>query len=221
MDIDKISTFLKAKKPLDILNSISQANTGDFDVKLVIRLVSNSGYVTEGIPLHIADGFSVIYNVQYNNVSYVDVSSIASIEVPLKQNVAEILTDGAYFEISDSETPSRLELKRKIQDASDNYVQQYGVSLSTQLFDDKELGNVERYQFKKVMLLLTNAIDKIATDDFGKASLEGMSSINIGSTENELEVEKNEDRLSVKFNLKRKIGIDVENKLIEKIESKL
>lgn len=221
LDVAKISGFLKPKKPLDIFSSVSHYNAEGSSDKIAIRVISSSGYVIEGFPITNDADICVIYDVKKNSISYVITKSIVAIEIKYEESVAGILTDDAYFEISNSDAPSRLELNRKLKQLSEQCTQQHGFTITTQLLEDQALGGKERHQFNSVLDMIGECIVKIATDDLSMASLRSLRTMVLGRTNREFNVSKDLDKLAVNFNLSHKVGKVLEKIVIEQIEMNL
>jgi hypothetical protein len=221
LDVDKISGFLKPKKPLDIFSSVSHYNAEGSGNKIAIRIISSSGYVIEGFPMTNDGDICVIYDVKKNSISYVDTKSIVVIEIKYEERVAGILTDDAYFEISNSDVPSRLQLNRNLKQLSEQCVQQHHFMITTQLLENNKLGEKERHQFNSVLEMIGQCIVKIAADDLGKVSLGNIGTMILGRTTEEFNVSKDSDKLAVNFNLSHKLDKVLEKIVIEQIEMNL
>lgn len=223
MNLDKIIPLLKTEQPSDILRKVVAWNEtkSNHRNKASVRIGIGAGFQVEGVPLKIDKNGSAIFSTQDGSITYVSAFGISGIQILNPSMVMEILTDGSYFEIPESEVPTTLELKRNLKSFEHFLKDTYSIDIKGKVLDNEIETDAEKFQFQQFLNILQNTIQKLATDNLGKEALEGISTINISASEVFGVQQNSNGNLSIGIDFKNKFEANFKDKLQETLELNL
>lgn len=223
MDVNKLLPLLKTGKPSDIFKKIVLFNSkADRQQRAIVRIGLGSGFMVEGTPIKIDEAGNVIFTASDQSISYINSNSISGIQVLNPKVLLEVLTDGSYFEVDESNVPTSLELKRNLKNLEDFLKDNYGISVESDALENSIDSDAEKFQFGEFLNILQNSIQNVADDSLGKEALKTLSGMNITVSENKLEVKKiGNANLSLGVNFKNKFADGFKTDLQAALESNL
>lgn len=223
MEITKIITSVNINSPFEILKKIVVFNSDieNSTKKITIHISLSTGFSYRGIPLKIDSDDNVIFTSLEKTISFINLRNLVAIEILEPMGALEVLTDGAYFEISEADLPTNLELKRTFKDKSDALKSSFGCYVSTDILDNRLLNDVEKYQIKKFSIILEEIINQIAEDDLGEKALQHLKEIKIIRSEQAIVIEKRVNQLEIGINFTNKFSTDFKQQLKSALESKI
>ncbi len=207
--------------PLNIFEKVLAFNsrTEALEKMVQIRLGLSSGTVFEGIPLKKdVEGNTLLFGAN-GNLGYVNIGSLISVEIMNPDLSLSLLTDGAFFEVPESEIPTGLQLKRNVKAIADAMQTDLGVVLDLEAVLAKSLTDKEKYQLKPFLRALATVLGQIAADPLGKEAISSYKSIVLETHDGPLKVDRNQDTLMVAIDLNQKLPVALEQNLKEKIET--
>lgn len=223
MNFKKITPLLQTSKPIEIFKKIVAFNEAtEFESKKgMVRIGLSSGLVLEGTPLKMDSDKNVIFTTMKNSISYMNIQSLASVEVLNPEALLEILTNGDFFEVPQDAVPTNLQLKRTFKSQSDEMESSYGFKLSSELLENGLSTEAEKYQFEQFLKVLQQTLEIIAEDKLGKEALSDLKEMNINSDNHQIAIVKTNNQLKVGINFKNKFSTDFKDQLKVAFESNL
>ncbi|MFK7813964.1 MAG: hypothetical protein AB8B59_15820 [Maribacter sp.] len=223
MNFKKITPLLQTSKPIEIFKKIVAFNEAtEFESKKgMVRIGLSSGLVLEGTPLKMDSDKNVIFTTMKNSISYMNIQSLASVEVLNPEALLEILTNGDFFEVPQDAVPTNLQLKRTFKSQSDEMESSYGFKVSSELLENGLSTEAEKYQFEQFLKVLQQTLEIIAEDKLGKEALSDLKEMNINSDNHQIAIVKTNNQLKVGINFKNKFSTDFKDQLKVAFESNL
>lgn len=221
MNLKEISPHLKTSTPFEIFKKIVSFNEREenFNKRATTQIILASGLIIEGIPLKVdADGNAILITVN-NSISYINVQTINGIQILNPVKILNILTNDTYFEISEKNISTNLELKRILKKQCDTFQNSYDLKLTTQVLKNGLTLAQEKYQFEQFLNILHEVVLSIYKDSLGKESLSELSEIHIYLNDENISIQKENTVLKVGANFKNKFNSDFKNQLKVAFES--
>lgn len=223
MDLEKITPLLQTSKPLEIFKKLVAFNeaTLNHSEKVSVRIGLSSGFILEGVPLKMDVDHNAIFTSTTHSISFINVYTLAGVEILNPEVVIEILTGGSYFEVPENAIPTNLQLKRAFKLRGDKLENNYGIHIQSELLEKGLSTEAEKYQFEQFLNLLQETLDTIAQDSLGKEALNELQELSINSGEGKLFMEKKNTLLAIDINFNNKFSTDFKDHLKAAFESNL
>ncbi|MDR7128820.1 hypothetical protein J2X69_001152 [Algoriphagus sp. 4150] len=172
------------------------------------------------------EGLLILAEIENSEVSlqYISTAGIQNLRIHQSSKYLWTLSDGnlAFF-LENNQAPSNLELKALVQKKSELLSQEANKPIRLNLDQGQELTALNRFQFKVIIELLTDAILEICKDPLGKEALsESISTVQIGIAKESESIKLEGGKLLIQIPFKNPNKPDInQNKLQTIIESLL
>ena len=133
MNIEALLPLLQINKPEEIFKKIVTYNSLEDNLsrKATVRVGLSSGFEMEGMSLKSDAKGNTVFISSNGSVSYMNINSLAAIEVLNPEFLTDVLTDGDYFEITSDEIPTNLQLKRNFKLHQESFKNDYQIQLKS------------------------------------------------------------------------------------------
>jgi len=223
MNIEALIPLLQINKPEELFRKIVTFNSLEDNPsrKAAIRVGLSSGFEMEGIPLKFDTKGNTVFISSNGSVGYMNINSLAAIEVLNPEFLTDLLTDGDFFEIASDEIPTNLQLKRNFKSHQESFKSDYQIQLKSELLETGTLTEIEKYQLNTFFTMLKEILGVINEDSIGNEALNELDTLEITASEELFSVTRNDSQLNIGISLKKKFSIDLKDKLKFVFETKL
>ncbi len=225
MDLQQILPQIKIQKSQILLLQIVKFNARVIEEKnknlITIHINSFHGLSITGKPIKIDDHNNCVFINDSGSIGFYELPETFNLEVINPEPIWDILTDGMYFDLSSSDIPTTLQVKKNWADVQSELKNAYGFDLDKEILNDSELTDVLKYQIQKFGIILQEVFASIAIDQDGTDALKSLRKVGIRQADKSLQVKIVDTKeLLIYLDLNKKLDQDIVPRLQNEIESK-
>ena len=220
--MDSILNAIKAQDPVEIVRLLEGR-------QVRLTLTFSSGQTVTGVPIRSESqrGAYILLmrsSLNADDIFFVRLDDLTAVQVHGYQNVAPLLTDGAVARSPNEVSPTRLELKRSVQDLSEKIHKETGSSLNLDVEWEKLPASEHdvHLNLRDLTASVRTQLAKVAADELGKRALSEIRVFRISHHDSENpEIKRDGSIIDFRINLARALPARLDNELNDKINGVL